>query len=1018
MKKILLYLFITSIGLFQYVNAQTVSGVITGSDDGQPLPGVSVVIKGTDIGTLTDLNGAYTINSTGPENVLVFSFVGFTKQEITVGGQSTINLVLVVEDLGIDEVVVTGYGVQKKSLVTGSIAKVSGDELTKGADLRVNQALQGKTAGVVISNNSGQPGEFVSVRIRGTGTNGDAEPLYIVDGMPTNGYGIDYLSAQDIESIEVLKDAASSSIYGARGANGVILITTKKGKKGTKTQVTYDGYYGVQNPWKKVGVLETNDYVMMINEMAANAGQPAKFSQAMIDTLSNTDWQKEMVYPNAPKMNHVVSFTGGSDKLTYASSLSYYNQDGIVAKGKSNFERINYRLNTTADFGLLEVGASFNFANMKNKGIAANDQYAGTSLDQALNMAPIVPVYNSDGSFATPTQYGISMQEITNPIAMLSYQNSETKTNKIIGGFYGEFDFGKISNALKGLKFRTSFGTELALVNNRGYTPIYDLDPLHYSLVNKVNTSDDKYYTWNVDNTLTYQNTIGESNFSILLGHAAYRNWYENVGGSKSDVIFDSFDKAYLNNATDPLSASIYGGFSDHTVLSYFGRVNYDYAGKYLFTGIIRADGSSRFGAENKFGYFPSVSVGWVLSKENFLNSIENVVNFAKIRLSWGQNGNENIGDFNYTSLMSNSSIYYYGLDKSQYNGAQPSKIANPSLKWETSEQTNIGLDLKFLNNRVSFTADFYVKKTKDWLVTAPAPMMLGNSAPVINGGDVQNKGIELELGYQETFGDVKFNISLTGGFNKNEVLSIDNQEKKLTGGTGGHGQSDIIVAKVGEPMGYFNGYQTMGLFQTEEDLAAHATQQPNASLGDIIFKDQNNDGKLDDLDRVMLGNPNPDFTGGLNLSLEWKGFDLNMFWYAALGHQIWNATYRYDLLYANYKYEALNRWTGPYTSNDFPRVTMTDLNANWKTASDFFVEDADFLRLRNLSIGYTLPTKISNYAKISRFRIYIAGENLLTFTKYSGFDPEIGGGVFGQGIDHGIYPQARTFLGGISITF
>ncbi|MFN8255313.1 MAG: TonB-dependent receptor [Bacteroidales bacterium] len=1018
MKKLLIYLFITSIGLFQYVNAQTVQGVVISSEDGQPLPGVNVQLKGTEKGTITDLNGAYTIEAGGSESVLVFSFMGFTTQEVVVGSQTTIDITLEVESLGIDEIVVTGYGVQKKSLVTGAIAKVNGEELTKGADLKVNQALQGKTAGVVISTNSGQPGEFVSVRIRGTGTNGDAEPLYIVDGLPTNGWGIDYLSPQDIESIEVLKDAASSSIYGARGANGVILITTKKGKKGTKTQFTYDGYYGLQNPWRKIGVLEKDDYIMLINEMAANNNQPDVFSPAMIDTLANTDWQDQMFYKNAPKMNHVLTMTGGSDKMTFSSSLSYYNQDGIVAKGYSNFERINYRLNTTADFGFLEVGASLNISSMTSKGIAANDQYAGTSLDQALNMPPIVAVKLSDGSWGTPTAYGISMQEITNPIAMLSYQNSETKTKKLIGGISGDFDFGELFTALKGLKFRTSFSTEFTLGANRYYTPQYFLDPLHYSAVDRVGNTDNKWARWNIDNTFTYDKTIGESNFTILLGHSAFREWSEDLGGSKDNLIFNTYDKAYINNAVDNASMNVWGGFSDHTLLSYFGRINYDYAGKYMLTAILRADGSSRFGSENKFGYFPSVSLGWVFSKESFMGFMGDAVNFAKLRISWGQNGNENIGDFNYMSVMSNNSIYYYGLNKTQYNGAQPSKIANPLLKWETSEQFNIGLDFQFMNNKLSFTTDLYSKTTKDWLINAPAPAMIGNNPPTVNGGDVQNRGIEFEFGYREKFGEFHIDIDLTGGFNQNEVLDIPNQEKMLEGGTGGHGQSGIIVAKVGEPMGYFSGYETLGLFQTQEDLDEHIDAQPNAKLGDIIFKDQNNDGVLNDDDRVKLGDPNPDFTGGLNISADWKGFDLNMFWYTALGQQVWNATYRYDLLYANYKYEALGRWTGPGTSNYFPRLTMNDANNNWKTASDFFVKDASFVRLRNLSLGYTLPTNLSKVAKISKIRIYIAAENLLTFTKYKGFDPEIGGGPFSLGIDHGVYPQARTFLGGLSITF
>ncbi len=1020
MKKVLFLLVL--LNFFNGISAQTITGVVTDENDTSLIPGVSVIIKGTNIGVITDLNGAFSIDISGHNPVLVFSYIGYEKQEIRIENQRNINVRLKPSSTDLDEVIVVGYGVQKKSLVTGAIAKIDGKDLSKGADLRITQAMQGKTAGVVIMNNSGQPGDFVSVRVRGVGTNGDNEPLYIIDGLPNNGYGIDYLSPEDIESIEVLKDAAASAIYGARAANGVVLITTKRGTQNQKTVVSYSGYFGWQTPWRKIGVLDKNDYTMLINEAALNAGQAPVFDQGMIDTLANTDWQDEMFYYNAPKMSHSISLTGGSKKFTYSSSISYFGQDGIVAKGNSNFQRVNYRLNTTGKFGLMEVGTNLNYAFIENKGISANNQYASTSLIQALNAPPIVPVYMPDGSFGTPEKYGLGMQEITNPIAMLSYLNSNSRTNKVIAGIYADFDFGELFQGLKGLKYRSQFGNEFVLVSNRSYTPIYNLDATHKTLVNTVYTGMNKYGRYNWENTLTYTKSIGVHNFSILLGHAAFKEWSENVGGSKSDLPFDEFDKAYIDNATDPQSAVIGGGYSEHTILSYFGRINYDLLDRYMLTAIFRADGSSRFGSDNKFGYFPSVSVGWIFSKENFFNSLTSVINFAKLRLSWGQNGNESIGDFRYTSVMSNQSIYYFGINKTQYNGTQPSSISNPKLKWETSEQTNVGLDLQFLNNMLYLTADYYVKKTNDWLVQAPAPLMLGNVPPVINGGDVQNTGVELELGFKQRINSFNINISVTGAYNKNKVIDIKNEEKKLYGGVGGHGQNGIIVAEVGMPLGYFSGYETDGIFQTVDEITAYAVDgnliQPNAVPGDLKFVDKNGDGKLNDADRVMIGNPIPDFTGGLNVNLEWNGFDFNMFWYTALGHQIWNATHRFDLNYTNYTYKYLNRWTGEGTSNDIPRVTLNDLNNNLKTASDFFVEDADFVRLKNLSIGYTLPKYITKFAKISKFRIFIVVENLLTFTKYSGFDPEIGGGIFGNGIDHGIYPQAKSFLFGINLTF
>jgi len=1023
MKKLFLFLFMLSISIFQYAHAQTISGIVTDASDGLGIPGVNIQVKGTTVGTITDMDGKYTIEVSGEAPVLLFSFIGYKSKEVAVGTQTTIDVKLDIETTGLDEVVVIGYGVQKKSLVTGAIAKVDGEELTRGSGGRITQAMQGKTAGVVIASNSGQPGEFVSVRIRGTGTNGDAEPLYIIDGLPNNGHGIDYLNAEDIESIEVLKDAAASAIYGARAANGVVLITTKQGKKNSKTEVSYSGYYGVQNPWRKMGTLEKDDYVMIMNEAATNAGQAPVFDQTMIDTLGNTDWQDEMFYRNAPKMSHTISLTGGGEKLTYSSSLSYFVHDGIVAKGKSNFERINYRLNTIGDFGFLELGSTINYSNINTKGIAANDKYSGSSLIQALNAPPIVPIYMADGSYGTPEKFGIGMQEITNPIAMLNYSNSSTKTNKIIAGLYAEFDFGKLSEKLKGLKFKSRFGSEFVIVTENGYTPIYSLDATHISTINSVNKKMHQYNRWNFENYITYSKTFGEHSISALIGHTAFREWDEDLGGKKSDVIFDEFDKAYLNNATDPESASIYGGFNDHTMLSYFGRVNYNLKEKYMLTAILRADGSSRFGSENKFGFFPSVSVGWILSQENFMSFLEPIANYAKIRASWGQNGNENIGNFRYTTTMSTGAIYYFGADKTQYNGMQPTGYSNPLLKWETSEQINVGLDLQFLQNMFSLTADYYIKNTRDWLVEPPVRPIAGNSPPTVNGGDIRNSGIEFEIGYRQNFGEFKVNISFTSAYNKNEVIDIPNAEERLLGGSGGHGQTNILAGIPGEPMGHFYGIKTDGIFQTLADVNAHVDAsddliQPNAVPGDIKFIDKNGDGIIDEGDRENLGNPFPDFTGGLNINLEWKGIDFNMSWYTAIGHQIWNGTYRYDLLYSNYTYEVLNRWTGPNTTNENPRVTLTDANNNWSTASDFFVKDADFLRLKTISLGYTIPSDLLKVAKISNLRVYVAADNLLTFTKYNGFDPEIGGDVFGNGIDLGIYPQARTFIGGINITF
>jgi TonB-linked SusC/RagA family outer membrane protein len=1021
MKKAVLALLILMYSFAVFAQGIQVKGVVTSADDGQPIPGVSVVVKGTTLGMITDINGSYSLNAQG-NSTLVFSFVGMKTQEIPVNMKTVINVVLATEQTDIDEVVVVGYGTQKKSLVTGAISKVNSEELKKSSDMRVTQALQGKTAGVVISSNSGQPGDQVSIRIRGIGTNGDAEPLYIIDGLPMSGSGTDFLNSSDVESIEVLKDAASSAIYGARGANGVILITTKSGKKDTKMTVSYDGYYGVQNPWRKLRMLNSQEYMMLTNEAAMNGGLSPKFSAAQIaENTVDTDWQDEMFNYNAPKQNHSVSLNGGNDKISYSSSLNYFNQDGIVAKGKSKYEKFGYHLNTTAEFGFLKLGSNLNLAYINSKGIDTNSHF-GNGLAQAINMPPIVPVKYSDGSWATPEDFGIGLQEITNPIALLDKVNQNTKTSKIIGGLTAEIDFNKINPALKGLTFKSTYSGEMALVNYRGYNPYYYLDAMHFTITDKVSQNMNLYSRWNFENVLTFDKTLDVHHFTLMAGTTAFKDMYENISGEKSDVIFDDFDHAYLDNATNPLSASTGGSYSEHTVASLFGRINYDLKDRYMLTATIRRDGSSRFGSENKYGYFPSVAGGWVISREDFMSGVHGV-DLLKLRASWGQNGSENIGNFGYTSIIGNQNIYYFGDSKTQYNGTQPTRIANPSLKWETSEQTNIGLDFATLGSSLRVTLDYYVKTTKDWLVTAPVPMLVGNSAPIINGGSVRNSGFEGEVSYKKQFNKLYFNASINGAYNKNEVLDIQNAEKRLQGGDGGFGQSGVLYAAVGTPMGVFYGVKTDGIFQTQDEINAYvgstgAKIQPNAKPGDIKFIDTNADGKITDADRVTMGSPYPDFTGGLNLNLEYKGFDLNMFVYAALGQEVYDATRRYDMNGTNYRADWLNRWTGPGTSNYYPRVTFVDDNQNMKTVSDFFIHDGSYVRLRNITLGYTLPKTVTEYLKIKNLRFYVTAENLLTFTNYKGYDPEIGGGVFSNGIDHGIYPQSRTILGGVNITF
>lgn len=994
--------------------SRTIQGVVADQETSEPLPGVTVLVKGTSLGTTTDLDGTYRVSiPVDLENpTLVFSFVGFAAQEEVVGERTTINIELGVDLQSLEEVIVVGYGSQKKSLLTGSISKIDEKILDNVKTVRVEQALQGAAPGVMVMSNSGQPGDGWTVNIRGFGTPGGAEPLYIIDGLPLSGAALDILNPNDIQSMEVLKDAAAAAIYGARGSNGVVIITTKSGKANTKPAVTYQGFYGVQNPWHRQDVLNSDQYVRIINEAYVNDGKSPFFTPDKIANITaDTDWQDAMYYENAPKQSHHVGITGGNDMGSFSSSMSYFEQDGIMAKGKSNFERINFRINGIRKVNRLELGANINVAQIKTKGISTNSQYGG-GINQALNMPPIIPVTNSDGSWGIPEDFGLTMQEIVNPVALLSYINSESSTFKGIGGVNASFEI------LDGLILKAAYSGEVAYVRDRSFTPVYRINATNKNEINSVSQGANLYVKGNWDNTLTYKNSFGSHNFTFLLGTTRFRETSENLWGSKDSLIFDTFDKAYINNSLQ-VQGDVSGSYWEHTIQSYFGRVYYNYDEKYLAELVLRRDGSSRFGKNNRYGYFPAVSLGWVFSEEGFMPNVD-FLDFGKVRASWGQNGNENIGDFRFTSLISQGHYYNFGTSQTLYNGIQPAFIANPDLRWEASEQLDIGLDLRFLKGKLSATFDYYQKTNKDWLLsgTGNYPRVLGNLVAEINAGEVKNTGYEFELNYKENFRNaIKLNVGFTASTNKNEVTEIIDGTDHLLGAGGGHGQGTIIRGTVGMPLGYFWGYKTDGIFSHPAELA-RATHQPAAKLGDLKFVDTNGDGTLDDNDKQNIGSPYPKLMMGLNLSVDYKGFDLSMFWYSALGHQIWNATRRADLIISNYSTDVLDRWSETNTGSDIPRVTTADLNRSWRNPSDFYLENADYLRLKNITIGYTLPSKLMESLKISNVRFYVTSENLLTFTKYSGMEVEIGGGALGMGIDYGVYPQAKTLLGGINITF
>ncbi|MTI33181.1 SusC/RagA family TonB-linked outer membrane protein [Xanthovirga aplysinae] len=990
-----------------------VSGTVKDAT-GETVIGANVVEKSTTTGVITDFDGKFNLSVSDENSTLVISFVGYVSQEVPLNGRSTLEVTLEEDVQTLEELVVVGYGVQKKSVVTGAIASVKPEDIQKAPILRVEQALQGRTAGVQVTSTSGQPGEGLTVRVRGIGTTGNSDPLYIVDGMPTG--GIDYLNPADIERMEVLKDAASAAIYGTRAANGVVLITTKSGKAG-KAEVTYDMYYGIQNPWKKVSVLNASEYVMLMNEADANDGKPLSLGDP--SSYQNTDWQDELFNYDAPIMNHQIGISGGNEKSTYSASGAYFTQEGIVGADKSEFDRFTFRLNSKHKISdKFTFGENLSFSHINRSGLTINDEY-DSPLATALNMDPTVPVYNSDGTFAQPRSI---FQEVVNPVASLDIVNQEYKLNKVLGNAFGEYEI------IKGLKLRTNFGIDLAFGDERIYNPIYRFNGTRFNDRSSASREAQQWSTWLWENTLTYDKKIGDHNFTALLGTSAQEDQYWDLYGLRYDLAFDDFENAYINTGQIDGQATE-GEAYHHALQSYFGRVNYSFADKYLFAATVRVDGSSNFGPNNRYAIFPSFSGGWVLSEESFYQNsgLSEKINFIKLRASWGQNGNENIDRYAFSSTISGNRNYTFGGVQTLVAGASPTRVSNPDLKWETSEQIDIGLEVGLLDDKLLFTGDYFIKKTKDFLVIAPILGHVGNDAPWANAGDMENKGIELALDWRSSVGDFNYSIGVNGSYIKNKVTYIGNAEKQLLGGALAGGRQ-VSYAMEGLPIGVFYGYQTDGIFQNQAEIETHAngaqlgdSENPGAQPGDFRYVDQNGDNVIDDKDRVMIGSPLPDFTFGLNLAADFKGFDFSAFIQGSIGNDIYNGWRRNDLLMTNMPSYMLDRWTKDAPSNEVPRVTFDDPNGNYSKVSDFFVEDGSYARLKTLQLGYTLPDQLISRAKLKRVRVYVSADNLFTITKYTGYDPEVGtnpDNALDIGIDRGIYPQARTYRVGANITF
>lgn len=1068
MKKAVMLLVLAVFAQVLVAQEVTVQGRVTYQADGSPLPGVTIMVAGTNTGVLSGADGTFSIPARMGAT-LRFSFIGMTPVEVTVTS-STVNVTLADAPTDLDEIVVIGYGVQKKALVTGANLNVKGDQIAELNTSTAMEALQGIATGISITRNSGAPAAGTKVSIRGLGTIGNSVPLYIVDGVSVG--NIDYLNASDIESIDVLKDAASSAIYGSRAANGVILVTTKKGVKGSAPVITYDYYYGMQNIYKKLPALNAQEYMFIMDEgrlndkMAPNNWEEVLKNNSYLNDPANkfpdnlgtqlgeevwaklqagwtgTDWVDEMSMKNAPVQNHSINISGSSKDVIYALGVSYFDQRGILGGDLINagYKRLTARLNSemvlvkSASHDIITIGENFTFNNSQNKWLGTGNIY-WNDLHNALVTNPLLPAYwdkSPDPYGFTPTLEGISLGQ-TNPLAMLFYNRSNFqwgKGNTVTGNAYVNIE------PVKNLRIRSSFGINSWFGHNRIWAPTYRLSTQYNNANDRVEQSMYQGINITLTNTVSYDFALDQHKFSVLAGNEILDNVLNsNVGGSKSKSIFGLPDYAYLDNVVAESLAGIGTWGADYAaqgggLLSYYGRVSYNFREKYIFDAVFRADGSSNFAKGNRWGFFPSVSAGWIFTEEDFMKN-NPWLSFGKLRASWGQNGNQSIDNFIYNSNIDYlDQGYYFGPDKLVTSPtAIPENVPNPDVTWETSEQLNIGIDARFFKSTLGLSFDFYRKMTKDWLVEAPILGTSGAKAPFINGGDIKNSGIEFTINYKNQIGDFIYGASLSGTKNTNIVTRLANAEGIINGP--GHqlsqGTASISRVEVGFPIGFFYGLQTDGLLQNQDDVDAWVTPEGKPYFedqrpGDVKFVDQNLDGVIDDLDKVMIGSPLPDFEMGLQLNVEYKGIYANATLVGKFGMQVMQSYRSFaDNFTQNYTTQIFGRWHGEGTSNRIPRLGYASTR-NTNLISDIFVHDADFLRISNVVVGYRLGNLLKNLNWIKGASVYASVSNLHTFTKYDGMDPDVGyspdGFPWATGADLGLYPLPRTVMFGASVTF
>ncbi len=1015
----------------------TVNGIIK-DESGMPVPGATILLKGTTKSTASDFDGKFQIQV--PSNgSLIVTFIGYATVTEAINGRTKLTIQLKPESQSLNEVVVVGYGTQKKSVVTGAISSVKASDLEDLPITRVEQSLQGRVSGVTIAANAGQPGSSSTIRVRGITSFGNNEPLWVVDGVIVDSGGIGYLNQSDIASMEVLKDAASQAIYGARAAAGVILITTKKGKSG-KMSVNYNGYTGFSAAARKLDLLNATEYATIMNERYANGytdtSKPYDLPYKNVSSYgAGTDWQKQIFNDNAQRTGHELSLSGGNDVSTFYVSFGLLDQEGIVASPISNYNRKNIRLNSTHKIVKgLTFGQTLGYSHEKTVGIGNTNNEYGGPLSSAINLDPITPAIVTDPTVAAAypynqnyvlrdpngNPYGISQvvtQEMSNPLAYIQTRlGNYNWADNFVGNAYLELE------AIKGLKIRSTLGGKLAYWGSESFTPQYYFNSSTINAKNNLSRSSNRGFGWNIENTISYAKQIEDHNFSVLVGQGAY---VDNITSGSTvtyfNVPYTNFDDATFPNGhpQDDITASAYNGY-EHKVTSLFARANYDYKEKYLFTGIVRRDGSSRFGQNYKYGTFPSFSLGWVPTKESFWPE-NKVVTQLKFRGGYGITGSDAIGDFKYLATIGSGRNYTIGDQGSVVVGNSPNAPANPDLKWEETSQANVAFDITLFND-LSLTTDFYVKKSKGILQDIDLPGHVGSTGrPSANIADMENKGVDVELSYRKKIGKVGFSVSGNISYLENEVTNLGKNIQFISGDASFQNMGAVTRTQVGQSYNSFYGYKTQGIFQNQAEINAYTNAsggliQPNARPGDFRWQDLNGDGKISDDDKTFIGSPLPKYTYGLTINLDYKNFDLLIFTQGAIGNKIFQGLRRLDITDANYQTSALGRWTGEGSTNSYPILSTVDNNKNFSNPSDFYLEDGDYCRIKTIQIGYNIPADVVAKAGLSKTRLYLTGENLLTFTKYSGYDPEIGGGVLG--IDKGYYPQARTIMVGVNLQF